>query len=277
MRVPATTSEKPKTHLPSASAEAAQGRNTTSDRTIDVLLLFDERRPVLSAAEVSRSLAMPRSTTYRYLQTLRSSGLIEEDPVHGGFRLGPRVFHLARVARQGLGLSEVALPFMHTLSEQTGEVVLLTRRSGNQVVCVERVESSFPIRLSYERGHLLPLHAGASAKVLLAFSEASEIDEVIASLQDLPRFTERTVLDPSTMRAQLTEIRERGVAITDGEVDQGVRGVAAPILGADGRIVAGVSVAGPSFRLDASRLPETAAAVKEAAARVSARLREING
>src|SRR5262247_3052676 len=151
------------------------GRNTTADRAIDVLLLFDEDAPVLSAGEVAERLGMSRSTTYRYLQSLRSYELLEEDEIRGGFRLGSRVYELARIARKGLGLSEVALPLMEELRDQVGEAVLLTRRSGNQVVCIERVEGLRPTRLSYERGQILPVHAGASAKVLLAFAEPAEI------------------------------------------------------------------------------------------------------
>src|SRR5436190_14609487 len=100
------------------SGGPTSGRNTTADRAIDVLLLFDPGSPVLTAGEISERLAMSRSTTYRYIQSLRSFDLLEEDAARGGFRLGPRVFELARIARQGLGLSEIALPVMQSLCEE---------------------------------------------------------------------------------------------------------------------------------------------------------------
>lgn len=252
----------------------SRGGNTTADNAVDVLLLFSEKRPLLSAAEVSELLDMPRSTTYRYLRTLRSSGLLEEDD-GGGYRLGPRILQLARVARQDHGLHEVALPVMRDLAARTQEAVLLTRRLGTQVICVERVESTHPVRLSYERGHVLPVHAGASAKVLLAFSEPSEIDLVLAGPDELPRFTDRTVTDPAALRAQLSLIRERGYAVSDGEVDVGVRGVAAPVFDHNGRLAAGLSVAGPSFRLTDEVSTAVVVAVREAAARISERLRDL--
>ncbi len=257
-----------------ASTASPPGRNTTADRAIEVLLLFDERHPVLAATEIAARLGMSRSTTYRYLQSLRAVGLVEEDAAGGRFRLGPRILSLARVARQALGLPEVALPVMRDLAAQTGETVLLTRRSQQQVVCVERVEANqYPIRISYERGHVLPLHAGASAKVLLAFEDPVEIEAVLAS-GPLPRYTERTVTDPAELRRQLGAIREAGYVVTDGEVDAGVRGVAAPVWGADGRVVAGLSIAGPAFRLDDGALPAAVAAVQTAAATLSQRLRD---
>lgn len=256
---------------------SAESRNSTADRTIDLLFLFDERHPVRSAAELSELLDMPRSTTYRYLQTLRSSGLIEEDDDARGFRLGARVLQLARVARAGLGLSEASLPTMREVAARTGEAVLLTRRSRSSVVCVELVESSQPgVRLSWERGHALPVHAGASAKVLLAFSTPAEIDVVLAAAR-LPRYTARTIINPKLLRKQLEEIRAQGYAITDGEVDEGVRGIAAPIFSPHGPIAAGLSVAGPAYRLDDARLPAVLRAVREGAEAITRRLAELAG
>ena len=254
---------------------ASQARNTTADRAIDVLLLFNERRPVLTAEEVAELLDMSRSTTYRYLLSLRSYGLVEEGDASGEFRLGTAVFQLARVARKGLGLSEVALPVMRELVDQTGESALLTRRSGAHVVCIERVECSHSVRLSYERGQVLPLHAGASAKVLLAYLKPAEIEAVL-SAGPLPRYTEQTVTDPDALRAQLDAIRAAGYIVTDGEVDVGVRGVAAPILGINGQALAGISVAGPLFRLNDTMLPAVIAAVRAAAETISQRLRNVD-
>ena len=249
-------------------------RNATSDRTLDVLLAFDIGHPVRSATEVSQIVDMPRSTTYRYLQTLRSYGLIEE---HGdrGYRLGTRVLQLARVARSGLGLSEIALPVMRRVSERSGEAVLLTRRSGQSVVCIERVDASpHRIRLTYERGHVLPVHAGASAKVLLAFAEPLEIEQVLETAT-LTRFTSRTVVDPKRLRKQLAEIRAAGHVVTDGEVDEGVRGIAAPIFDREGRVVAGLSIVGPGYRVDDARVAALVRAVCDGAAEITTRLREL--
>jgi DNA-binding IclR family transcriptional regulator len=256
-----------------AAGLVTSGRNATADRAIDVLLLFDPATPVLSAGEIASRLGMSRSTTYRYLQSLRSSDLLEEDAARGGFRLGPRIFELASIARQGLGLSEISLPVMEDLCREVDQAVLLTRRSGTMVVCVERVETTRPIRLSYERGHLLPLHAGAPSKILLAFEDPATLD--VDALGELERFTETTITDPDELRAELAQIREQGYATSNGELDLGVRGIAAPIFDADGRVAAGISVGALSFQVDESTQPATIAAVRAAAQRVTDRLVQI--
>ncbi|HLY30050.1 MAG TPA: IclR family transcriptional regulator [Ktedonobacterales bacterium] len=252
---------------------SSRGRNATADRAIDVLLLFSEQQPMLSAEEIAERLGMSRSTTYRYLQGLRAYGLIEESEINGRFRLGSVVVRLARVARKGLGLPELALPAMRMLTATTGETSLLTRRVGEQVICIERVESALPVRLSYERGHVLPLHAGASAKALLAFLPEQEIEALIGAIPKT-RYTENTVTDPDQLRQQLARIRNQGYSITNGEVDSGVRGIAAPIFGSDNQVVGAVSIAGPSFRLNDEALPHAIQAVREAATEITHRWQE---
>ena len=128
---------------------AYRERNSTADRALEILGMFDEQRPVVSGVEVAERLGTSRSTAYRYLQSLVATRFLEEAP-GGGFRLGLRVLELGRVARRSYGLSEVALPIMEQLAADVQESVLLTRRVGNLVVCLERAESvAHPVRISY--------------------------------------------------------------------------------------------------------------------------------
>jgi DNA-binding IclR family transcriptional regulator len=256
------------------SAPTRAQRNLTADRTIQLLLLYEEGRPVLSASEVANKLGMSRSTTYRYLQSLRDAGLLEEESA--GYRLGPRIFQLARIARQGLGLSEVAAPVMRRLVDATGETILLTRRSGNRVVCLEREESWRSLRLSYERGQVLPVHAGASALVTLAWLDEDELERAVGS-EPLERFTDNTITDPRALRARLGEIRRNGYIVTYGERDQGVVGIAAPIFGRRDHVIAGLTIVTPQHRLDAARLDDTVRLVKAAAEEIAATIRTIDG
>jgi DNA-binding IclR family transcriptional regulator len=247
-------------------------RNTTADRALDILQLFSDDRLVWSGAQIAEEIGVARSTGYRYLKGLVGSGFLEE--CDGGFRLGPQVFELARLARKSTGLSDVARPAMRELAEAVGETVLLTRLSGGAVVCLELEEAGRPIRISYERGHVLPINAGAAAEALLAWSS----DEEIAALLDggrLRRFTARTLTDPDLLRARFREIRTRGYAISRGELDEDVVGIAAPVLRTDGSVAAAVSVAALSFRVPEAKEPVVVAAVREAAERVSNRLRQI--
>jgi DNA-binding IclR family transcriptional regulator len=248
-------------------------RNSTADRALVVLQLFTEEKPVWSGAEIAERLGVARSTGYRYLSSLVQSGFIAEGD--GGFELGPRIFQLARVARRRISLTEVALPAMHLLAKEVNETVLLTRRSGNVVVCLERVEAARAIRISYERGHVLPINAGASAEVLLAWSSSSEVAQI---LRDAPpqRFTASTLVDLDDIAERLGQIRKNGFAMSRGELDPDVLGIAAPIRGYDDSVRAAVSVAALSSRVKAREAKAMVAAVLDAATTITDRVVELD-
>ncbi|WP_194892700.1 IclR family transcriptional regulator [Catenulispora pinisilvae] len=240
-----------------------RGRNSTADRALDILLLFDDDRLVLSAQQVAEHLGVARSTAYRYLQSLTTMSFLEENDGGSGFRIGPRVLELARLARKGIGLSDLALPVMRDLVDTTGQAALLTRRTGASVVCLERVEAPTAIRLSYERGQILPVNAGAAALALLAWAPAAERDEILS--RPLARFTEATLTDPEALRSRLAEIRASGVALGRGELDPDVLGIAAPVRGSDGGVIAAVSIAALAHRVPDDRVPALSDAVRKAA------------
>lgn len=258
---------------PTRAASGYRDRNSTADRALDVLQLFTDDKLVWSGAEIAEQFGIARSTGYRYLKGLVAAGFIEE--CDGGFRLGPLVFELARLARKGIGLSEVSRPVMRELADTVGESVLLTRRWGSAVVCLELEESSHPIRLTYERGHILPINAGASAQVLLAWAPDEEIEATL-SAAPLRRFTSHTVTDAAKLRARLRQIRAQGFAISRGELDVDVLGIAAPVRSAAGQVSAAISIAALSSRVPDDKIRQMSSAVCAAAQRISDRLQQVD-
>jgi DNA-binding IclR family transcriptional regulator len=224
--------------------------SSTADKVLDVLLLFEEAWPELSADEICELIDAPRSTTYRYIRTLRDKGFLEKSTT-GGFRLGPRLLQLGRIARSRLDISDIALPVMEDIARQSRETVLLTRLFGSNAVCVERIEGPQTVRISFDLGQVQPLHAGASSKILLAFVDEERWDEHLRL--PLERFTEYTTTDPDALKEDLRQIRRQGYCVSDSEVDIGARAVAVPIRNRRGRIVAALSVTGPAFRIQLLR------------------------
>jgi DNA-binding IclR family transcriptional regulator len=259
-----------------SSAGSYRERNSTADRALDILLMFTEAQPVISGTAVADRLGVARSTAYRYLQSLVASHFLEEAP-GGGFRLGLRILEIARLARRSYGLSEIAQPAMTALSEAVRETVLLTRRVGDLVVCVDRAEAgSQPVRISYERGSSLPLNAGASALVLLAWSPAEETRQLLAAT-DLRRFTPATLTEVDAVMARLAHIRQAGCSVTRGELDPDVLGIAAPIRDEQDRVVAAVSVAALASRVSAEAESEIVERVQATARQISEKLTIVAG
>jgi len=258
----------------SGQESAYRERNSTADRALDILGMFTDETPVISGAAVSTRLGVAKSTAYRYLQSLVTNHFLEEAP-GGGFRLGLRVLELARLARKSFGLTETAAPVMAGLAAKVHETVLLTRRVGDLVVCLDRAESeTHRVRISYERGSTLPVNAGASALVLLAWSPLAEAEAALRAAP-LREFTASTLTDVGELLTRLEKIRADGYAISRSELDHDVLGIAAPIRDDTGRVVAAVSVAAVASRVTPGLEREIIDAVLTAAEDITARTRVV--
>lgn len=245
-------------------ASGYRERNSTADRALTILQMFDDDRLVLSAADVAERLQVSRSTAYRYLQTLVQSQFLSEDG-RGGFRLGMKVLQLSRLARRSYGLADLAVPVMRELTERFHQTVLLTRQMGQAVVCLEREESREQyVRLSYERGTVLELNAGASAQVLLAWLPEPRQRAALAGAV-LRRFTPASIVDPDRLLERLSGIRADGYAISYGEVDSAAVGIAAPVFRSSGEVLAALSVVLIRSRVSDEQIDEIRRAVLDAA------------
>ena len=247
-------------------------RNSTSDRTLDILTMFTEDRPRLSAGELAAELGTARSTVYRYLQALTAAGFVEEDP-GGGFRLGMRVFDLARIARRSHGVLDIAAPVLADLAAATGETALLTRRQGTTVICLDKHEARGRLlRISYERGAILTPNAGASALALFAWDDQESLAELLKTA-DLPRYTPQTPADPETIAGVLSQAREQGYLVSHGALDPDVTGIAAPVRDAAGVVTLAVSVVALASRAAGDTLTTLIIAVRDAAQSLESKLR----
>lgn len=242
-------------------------------RTLEVLDAFAQPPHQMGLAEVVERLGLERNQAYRSLKTLEAAGyLVQNDDAR--FELGPNAGALARAAmhHQGESLMDVAGPHLDRLSDETRETVHLFLREGDRVVCVDRRESTQSVRLMSVLGRSFPLHAGATPKAVLAFLPEQERVEILDRLASLPQYTDRTILDRNRLEATLAQIRERGWAVSDQDFDASARGVGCPVFGPDGTVLGGISVGGPSFRVDDETLARFAELVRAAADAITRRL-----
>lgn len=252
-------------------AHPSNTANTTAAKAIDLLLLFTEERPAWTAQEMAQAFGMPRSTVYRYLNSLRGHGLLVEDET-GGFRLGPRIFSLARVARAGTSILRTAAPHLMELRDRYDEAVTLYERAGMDMLFLDRYDSRQRVAVTFARSQLLPWPSHSSAKLLLALAPEPERNACLALLRPV-RYTSSTLPDKRALLAELEKIRREGHAVADEEYGAGVWAVAAPIYsGGEARYC--LSIAMPKFRIAAKAqlARQMTSAVKEIAARISMEL-----
>ncbi len=216
------------------------------EKGLELLSLFTKHPSPIGISKLSTLTNLSTSTIYRYLATLKAQGYIKADTKPGYYRLGLKILELASAIKRESNIS-LALPVMETLASQTGESVLLCGRQGERGVCLEKIEGKHNLRVSYMYGVPFHLHAGATGKVLLAYLNDEETEQVIRKV-GLPAFTENTITDPEQLKADLKEIKRAGFAVSTSEMHEGVVAIAAPILNRRERLEADLSIGIPIHR-----------------------------
>jgi IclR family acetate operon transcriptional repressor len=222
-------------------------------------------------SELAADTDQSPATTYRILVTLEARGLVEFDPGPQLWHIGPRAFLIGTRYLRRTSLVERARPVLRRLMERTGETANLGIAREGHVLFVSQVETHASIRAFFPPGTLSPMHASGIGKALLA-QMSPEARTRALSAAGLERFTERTLTDRDAIEADMALTRQRGYAIDDEEKTEGMRCIAAPVLDLHGEVVAGISVSGPASRVRDDEIATLAAAVRDAAATLSAAL-----
>jgi len=242
---------------------------------LEILFLYDTTTPLLTVAEISKKLKYSQSKAYRLVRTLMKYSLLQEDHGTAKYTLGLNALRLGLLARQQFNIGAIARPYMKELSKITKETVLLTAVNGTKGIVLDRVESEEPIRYSlFQPGASIPLHAGASSKVLTAYLREEDWDLIIKK-EGLKRYTSNTIINRNKLIDHLREIRKKGYVLSDQEVDRDVRAVAAPIFNGLGEMIAGLSVAGPVYRINKKRVSSLGKLVVQYAQKISSHLSDI--
>lgn len=220
---------------------------------------------------------LTKNQTFRTLRTLEPAGFVVQDSETKTYRLGSRIVDLAAVAVHGTGLVHAAAPVLDALAAQTGETVnLITRLDDRSAICVDTRDGRQRLRITASVGARFALHAGASPKLLLAFSPRPTIAAYLQHCSPFPAFTAKTITDPTPLLAELDRIGSRGYAVSNEEIDEGICSIAAPVRDGAGGVIAGVSVAAPTIRSGSDDRRRNTEAVLAAARRISARLAGAN-
>ncbi|GAB4528420.1 MAG: IclR family transcriptional regulator [Anaerolineae bacterium] len=254
---------------PGAAMAQPEAYLKTVDRTLQVLLKFDQEHPEWSSSELAQALGLHRSIVYRILTTLERRGFVTQGQ-RGRFRLGLRLVELGNVVLAGIDLRQVAHPIMTRLVRETGESAFLTVVSGDESVCIDKIDSPQHIRVTLTIGGRYPLHAGASNKILLAYLPDDLVEDLIS--RGLDSITPHTITDTTQLKENLAAIREQGYAFTVGELTPGVAALAVPLLNSNDTLVAALSIAGLASRFGEDRLPSLIEAIRRASAEISAQL-----
>ncbi|MET7640782.1 IclR family transcriptional regulator [Streptomyces sp. NPDC005438] len=232
------TASDPSVDGPPSEAGAAPA--SILSKAFELLTAFGPERRVLTLSQLSRHSGLPKSTVHRLIGRLVPLGFLE--PHGSGFRLGIRIRTLA-AAMPVESLRESALPHLAHLHKWSTAHVHLAALRDDQVAFVERFVPSGSTLRTGQPGDVLPAHATAVGKALLAFVTPNEVHRALE--RPLRASTPRTLTDPADLDRELRVVRETRVAYARDEWRLGVSCIAAPVV-MRGRAVGAVSVSVPT-------------------------------
>jgi IclR family pca regulon transcriptional regulator len=209
------------------------------ERGLSVIRAFDAEHRELGLSEVARATGLTRAAARRFLLTLVSLGYMHFDG--GRFSLRPRVLELGFAYLSSLSLPEIAEPHMEALVARINESSSVSVLDDTDVVYVARVPTRRIMSITLAVGTRLPAYATSMGRVLLAALPDAELEERLGRIE-VRALTPRTVTSHAELRKVIEQVRKQGFAVTDQELEQGLRSAAVPLHDASGAVVAALNV-----------------------------------
>jgi DNA-binding IclR family transcriptional regulator len=202
-----------------------------------------------SLAGIARMAQAPKTSMVGLLAGMLDGGYVSRDE-QGRYTLGPRMLSLAMRVTAKTDLTALARPLLTALVERTGETALIGALApdANVSMYIDKVESANPVRYTVSLGERRELYSTAIGKLLLAHMEKSRREKYLRT-ETLRAFTPNTITSVRRLRAELDEILRKGISRTNSERVIGASALAVPVMAADGRLVVGITLAGPSERV----------------------------
>jgi DNA-binding IclR family transcriptional regulator len=237
----------------------AQGRRKgilVLHKALDILETIREGRSGLTLADLARALDLPKPTAYRIVATMEGRGYLARN-ANGHYQMTRKFSDLRPSESEEAGLLRAAQPVMQLLVESCRETLNLGVLDGGEIVVISTIESPQSIRMSSKVGNRRFLHSTALGKVLLSGLPEKEVQRLVR-IQGLPRLTPRTLVSRQALARELEQVRSQGFSLDNEENEPDGRCLGAPIVGHGGRVVAGLSISAPTFRMDMARVKSLA-------------------
>lgn len=242
------------------------------ERASKILNCFTLYEPEKSLKQLSEETGLHKSTVFRLLDNLERIKWVRRDPKVGTYRIGFGIFELGTRAIRGNDFYQVSLFHLEKLVKLTDQSAHLVIQDQGEVLYLNKVECSRSIIAQPSQiGLRFPMHCTAVGKVLLSFMEEDQARAIIAA-KGLKKMTENTICEVNALFKEMQNIRQKGYAVDNEEIQLGLKCVAAPIKDFSGKVVAAISVSGLISNLSDQKLPYIIDQVINTAANISSDL-----
>ncbi|MBK4713824.1 MULTISPECIES: DNA-binding transcriptional regulator KdgR [Tenebrionibacter/Tenebrionicola group] len=236
-------------------------------KVFGILQALGEEREI-GITELSQRVLMSKSTVYRFLQTMKTLGYVAQEGESEKYSLTLKLFELSARALQNVDLIRIADIQMRELSRQTRETIHLGALDEDSIVYIHKIDSMYNLRMYSRIGRRNPLHSTAIGKVLLAWRDINEVQDIVNHIT-FTRSTSRTIGGPDALLAVLEQVRKQGFGEDNEEQEEGLRCIAVPVFDRFGVAIAGLSISFPTLRFSEEKLREYAALLHCAAKVIS--------
>ncbi len=238
------------------------------ERMMNLLDALAARSGPVSLKELARTTSLHPSTAHRILNDMVAGRFVDRGDAPGSYRLGMRLLELGNLVKARLSVREAALEPMRDLHRRTGQTVNLSVRQGDEIVYVERAYSERSgMQVVRAIGGHAALHLTSSGKLFLAHDDLRLVRSY-ETRTGLAGHTRNSITDPARLERELAQVRSRGYARDNEELEPGVRCIAAAIRDDSGTVVAGLSLSAPTERMQDAWIGD----LQATAARISAAL-----
>jgi len=241
----------------------------TVQNAMQILKLFTTENKEWTLSEIAAKKSINISSTQRLLNTLEEYRYLERDIKTKKYKLGLSVLRLAGIVTTTMEIHREAQPILRELVETLGEAVHIGVLEGIETVYLNRLESKHPVRLASSIGSKNPAYCAGCGKVILAFKDENEQESIIQAIEKegFHKLGSKTVQSVTELRNHLVQIKRQAYAVCSDEISEGISSIAAPIYDYNEKVVAAVSITGPTNRIDIQKAIErTVKAGKEISA-----------
>ena len=219
---------------------------------LEVIQAFDHEHPRMTLSEVAARTGMNRAKARRFLLTLHALGYVRKQQRY--FELAPRVLQLGYAFLSANNYRDVIQQHLEDITAETGESSSLGVLDGNDVIYVARSAAKHRLMaITLSVGTRLPAAHTSMGRMLLAQLSDTDLDHFLASVALAP-YTEKTVTDVSELRNQILKARQQGYAISDQELDSGLRSIAVPVYDAKQHLMGAINISTNAARVDLDTL-----------------------
>jgi DNA-binding IclR family transcriptional regulator len=222
-------------------------------RALDIVTIVSMKKGGMGVTEIAKQMDINKSSVYRILSTLVQYGYIDQDDESGRYKLGYKFLELSSKLLESIDLREEAKPFLQELENETNEVIHLVVYDQGEVVYIEKLEGNETLRMHSKVGKRAPMHCTAVGKAILAHLPTKVVLGILER-KGMAVHTNKTITDKDIFIQELKHVKEKGFALDLEENEFDITCIAAPIFDHLGKVIAAVSISGPTIRMKDDRL-----------------------